>query len=84
MGSPVNLAAYVQLNAAIPNYVLMESGVTALNEIVDEPLTVIDGYVQVPDRPGIGVELREDVLSKFPYRPHKITPIMRADGAVAH
>jgi len=84
MGSPVNLAAYVQLNAAIPNYVLMESGGTILNEIVDEPLTVKDGYVQVPDRPGIGIELREDILSKFPYRPHKITPITRADGAVAH
>ena len=29
MGSPVNLAAYVQLDAAIPNYSLMESGSTA-------------------------------------------------------
>ena len=38
----------------------------------------------VPDRPGIGVELREDRLSKFPYRPHKITASFRADGAVAH
>lgn len=84
MGSPVNLAAYVQLNAAIPNYALMESGSTALNEIVDTPLIVKDGYVQVPDRPGIGIELREDILSKYPYRPHKITPITRADGAVAH
>ncbi|MCL6641654.1 MAG: hypothetical protein K6T92_09830 [Candidatus Rokubacteria bacterium] len=84
MGSPVNLAAYVQLDAAIPNYALMESGSDALNEIVAEPLEREGGYVIVPDRPGIGVELREDRLSKFPYRPFPIRPARRADGAVAH
>ena len=84
MGSPVNLAAYVQFDAAIPNYVLMESGSDALNEIVEEPLQRDGGYVIVPDRPGIGVELREDKLSQFPYRPHGITGAFRADGAVAH
>ena len=84
MGSPVNLAAYVQLDAAIPNYALMESGTTALNEIVDEPLVAEAGYVRVPDRPGIGVELREGKLAQFPYRPHRIAPATRADGAIAH
>ena len=38
----------------------------------------------VPDRPGIGVELREDKLAKFPYRPARIRGSFRADGAVAH
>lgn len=84
MGSPVNLAAYVQLDAAIPNYVLQESGSEALDEIVDEPLAREGGYVLVPDRPGIGVELREEKLDRFPYRPHRIGGAFRADGAVAH
>jgi galactonate dehydratase len=84
MGSPVNLAAYVQLDAAIPNYTLMESGSTALDEIIDEPLAREGGYVIVPNRPGIGVELREEKLSKFPYRPHRINAARRADGSVAH
>lgn len=86
MGSPVNLAAYVQLDAAIPNYVLMEShaAADALNEILDEPLRRDGGYVVVPDRPGIGVELRDDKLEMFPYRPHKITGSFAADGSVAH
>lgn len=84
MGSPVNLAAYVQLGAAIPNYTLMESGAAALREIVAAPLLPEGGYVAVPDRPGIGVELREDRLGQFPYRPHPIAPTLRADGAVAH
>jgi galactonate dehydratase len=84
MGGPVNLAAYVQFGAAIPNYALMESGSAALDEIVDAPLAAEGGHVAVPDRPGIGVELREDRLGKFPYRPHKIAPALRADGSVAH
>ena len=84
MGSPVNLAAYVQFAAAIPNYALMESGVTALTALVAEPLVVENGYVRVPDRPGIGVELREDRLRDYPFRPHTIATATRADGAVAH
>ncbi|MCC6629833.1 MAG: mandelate racemase/muconate lactonizing enzyme family protein [Chloroflexi bacterium] len=84
MGSPVNLAAFVQLDAAIPNYALMESGSDALNEIVDQPLQRDGGYVIVPDRPGIGVDLREEKLVQYPYRPHRITGFFRADGAVAH
>jgi galactonate dehydratase len=87
MGSPVNIAAYVQLDASIPNYVLQESlnmDQHPANEIVDEPLTLENGYVIVPDRPGIGLEIREDKLAKFPYVPRKITGNFHADGSVAH
>ena len=84
MGSPVNLAAYAQLGAAVPNYTLMERGVETMNEIVEEPLAFEGGYVIVPDRPGIGVELREDKLANFPYRGHAITGNFHADGSVAH
>jgi galactonate dehydratase len=86
MGSPVNIAAFVQLDAAIPNYVLQEShlGADALNEILVDPPRREGGFVVVPDRPGIGVELREDKLGKFPYRPHRIAGNFAADGAVAH
>ena len=86
MGSPVNLAAFVQLDAAIPNYALMEShtGADAFSEIVDQPLEREGGYVIVPDRPGIGVEINEAQLGKFPYTSRQITGSFRADGAVAH
>jgi galactonate dehydratase len=86
MGSPLNMAAFVQLDAAIPNYFLQESHTSAdfLNEILDEPLQRDGGYVVVPDRPGIGVDLLEDKLSKFPYRPYTPTGWFREDGSVAH
>jgi galactonate dehydratase len=86
MGSPVNIAAYVQLDAAIPNYFLMESHTMAdrLNDILVEPPQREGGWIVVPDRPGIGVEVREEVFEKFPYRPAPIRGNYREDGSVAH
>jgi galactonate dehydratase len=48
MGSPLNMAAYVQLDAAIPNYQLQENWEYGdrLNEILEEPLVreIEDGH----------------------------------------
>jgi galactonate dehydratase len=86
MGSPVNMAAYVQLDAAIPNYFLQEAYPAAdrLNDILEKPLQRDGGYVVVPDGPGLGIEIREEKLAKFPYRPHTIKGWFREDGSVAH
>jgi galactonate dehydratase len=86
MGSPVNVAAFVHLDAAIPNYVLMESYpyADAHNEIVDHPVVREGGYICVSDRPGIGLEILEDKLAKFPYKLKRIEGAFAADGAVAH
>lgn len=86
MGSPLNVAAFTHLDAAIPNYVLMESHTTTdvFNEIIDEPVTREGGYIRVSDRPGIGVEILEDKLDKFPFRARHNIGAVHADGAVAH
>jgi galactonate dehydratase len=86
MGSPVNMAAYIQLDAAIPNYFLQEAYPAAdrLNDILEEPLQRDGGYVIVPDRLGIGVEVREEMLARFPHRPVPITGWFHEDGSVAH
>ena len=87
MGSPVNTAAFAQFGAAIPNYVFQENNRVAdhpLNEVIDEPLKLEGGYVIVPDRPGIGVEVREDKLARFPYQPARISANLCADGCVAY
>jgi galactonate dehydratase len=87
MGSPINVAAFTHLDAAIPNYVLMESHTPAdaFNDIVDQPVTREGGYILVSDRPGIGLEIDESKLSRYPYRPNVIKGAYRhADGSVAH
>jgi len=38
-------------------------------EIFKEPLTVVDGYMQLSDKPGFGVELIDDIEKKFPWAP---------------
>lgn len=86
MGSPLNIAAFCQLDAAIPNYVLMESHTVTdvYNEIVDQPVARDGGYLLVSDRPGIGLEIVESKLDKYPYQPKKISGYFHADGSVAH
>ena len=87
MGSSVNTAAFVQLDAAIPNFCFHEYNHVddhPLNAIIDQPLTLENGYVLVPDRPGIGVEIVEEALDRFPYRPKRITAAFHEDGSVAH
>ena len=87
MGSPLNIAAFVHLDAAIPNYFLMESYTTSdvFNDIVDHPVTRQGGYILVSDRPGIGVEIDESKLAANTFRPRVIEGAYRhADGSVAH
>ncbi|MFN8524619.1 MAG: mandelate racemase/muconate lactonizing enzyme family protein [Chloroflexota bacterium] len=86
MGSPINISSYTQFAASVPNFVLMESWLPAdeFNEILENPPKREGGYIVVPDRPGIGVELREDKLAKFPRRPRPVSGHFREDGSVAH
>ena len=86
MGSLVNNAVFTQLAAAIPNYVLMESNEPEgpLHQIVHTPVRVERGYREVPDGPGIGVEIDEEALDSFPFQPPTIRGAFGADGAVAH
>jgi galactonate dehydratase len=86
MGSPVNIAAFVQFDAAIPNFVLHEAHTFAdpFNDIVDHPPVRDGGYLVVPERPGIGLDINEDALAKYPYKPHRVAGAFGADGAVAH
>lgn len=86
MGSPVNNAAFTHFAAAIPNYFLMECHphTSEQDAIVDTPYEVRNGYREVPDRPGIGVEINEDALKELPFKDREITGNFWADGGVRH
>ena len=56
------MAAGVQLAASIPNFLCQEQ--VSLGEgYIKKPFTVRDGYLDLPDRPGLGVELDENALA---------------------
>jgi L-alanine-DL-glutamate epimerase-like enolase superfamily enzyme len=68
VGSGVSLAAALHLCAAIPNFRTYEYNrlPNALREqILLTPPTFADGQLFVPDGPGLGIELDEDVIDKF-------------------
>ena len=67
---PIVAAANIQLAATLPNFLILESikewdGFHA--ELLTHPLEFSDGYTLVPDAPGLGVELNEDVARAHPY-----------------
>lgn len=79
---PVSTAACVQLAACIPNFAVQEYAHVEDDEFVKKPIELKDGYLIVPDVPGIGVELREDVMERHPYQMRKLVTKLDYDGSV--
>ncbi|ETX02233.1 MAG: hypothetical protein ETSY1_04275 [Candidatus Entotheonella factor] len=46
------------------------------------PFEVENGYIALPQGPGLGLELREEVLGRYPYRefPLRHLPTYRDEG----
>lgn len=67
-GGPVITAAAMQLDAAIPNFLIQESIYKSrgfFDQIVREPFKWEDGDLVLENRPGIGVELNETALERL-------------------
>jgi L-alanine-DL-glutamate epimerase-like enolase superfamily enzyme len=69
-GSPVATAASLQLEAAIPNFIIHEHATISLRpgnrEICKHDYQPVIGRFQVPDLPGLGIELNDDFVNKSP------------------
>ena len=68
---PIEAAANIQLAACIPNFLILE-GIKTWDgfqaDLLKTPLCWQDGYVILPDAPGIGVELNEEAARRNPYK----------------
>jgi galactonate dehydratase len=78
---PVCSAACIQLNASIPNFFIHEI-FDEFNEpwekqIVTNPVEVVNGYIDVPDRPGLGTDLNIEEIRKHPYRQENYLPLFK-------
>jgi len=83
--SPVSTAACIQLDAAIPNFALQEyTGEAAppKSDLLVEPLELVDGYLTVPTGPGLGIELNEEALNKYPVLDKVLDTPIGFDGSV--
>ena len=83
--SPVSTAACIQLDACIPNFALQEytgESEPPKSELLVEPLELIDGYLTVPEGPGLGIELNEDALLSIGEDPKVLDTPIGFDGSV--
>jgi L-alanine-DL-glutamate epimerase-like enolase superfamily enzyme len=68
--SAVNTAASIALSAITPRCLLQElkpDPNPMQHELVDEPFAQQDGFIEVPRRPGLGVEPKESVLRTYAF-----------------
>jgi galactonate dehydratase len=59
---PISLAAGLQIAASIPNFLCQEQ-VSLGDGYLKDPFRVADGYVDVPQGPGLGIELDEEAMA---------------------
>jgi galactonate dehydratase len=78
---PVANAATLQLAACCPNFSILEimySDVTWRADVTNEKLEYKDGYITIPDKPGLGIEINEEECLKHPYSVHTLRHYMGA------
>ena len=72
---PVANAATLQLAASCQNFCILEimySDVAYRKDITNEELEYSDGYIKIPDNPGLEIEINEDQCLAHPYKPHTL------------
>lgn len=77
-GGPICTMASLHVAAACPNFFILEQmeAERALRDRLGKPpLPYADGAVEIPDRPGLGVEIDPDVLSAPRHDPRPQPPI---------
>jgi galactonate dehydratase len=89
---PVATAAALHLAANLPNLSILEipgddyawSARWRDDLLVDpRPVTVRDGYLDLPVGPGLGVDLDEQAIARHPSRPRQWTVSFRAENAIS-
>ena len=76
---PISLAACLQVDACSPNFLVQEhpgnpDGGDLGVGYLKEPFVMKNGYIDVPTKPGLGVELDEDALKEKLYDGKWTTP----------
>jgi L-alanine-DL-glutamate epimerase-like enolase superfamily enzyme len=64
----INTAAAMQLLAAAPNGIVLElkpDPSPLQDELIETPICQVAGYVEVPDRPGLGIEVDDSTLVRY-------------------
>lgn len=80
---PVAEYAAIHVLAAIPNALILErvhDDVPVRYDVTLPHIETIDGHIEVPDRPGLGVDIDEDVVLAHPSKGNTSRPGTEGDG----
>ncbi|MCI0421626.1 MAG: galactonate dehydratase [Acidobacteria bacterium] len=82
---PVATTVNVHFAASTPNFLILEyhpDDSAPRKDLLKEPLMVKDGYIPLPNKPGLGIELNEEAFRHYPPKPWRRGFAYRADGSV--
>lgn len=83
---PIATAAAIHFDFATPNFLIQEairSDVPWRDEVVINPVEVVNGQVALPTRSGLGIEVNEAEAAKHPFQPEILMQPFHRDGSVA-
>ena len=83
---PLAGAVNVHFAAATTNFLVLEyrpHDTGRWRELVKEPWAPVDGYLDIPDVPGWGLEVDEDALRRYSYAPWRRGDPRRSDDSPA-
>ena len=83
---PVATAASVHACATIPNFLILEHvhRCPLFDEVQIEPMEMGHGGYDLPTRPGLGVDLNEEVIAANPHKDRPVIQAFLADGTPTH
>jgi len=83
---PVATAVNVHFAASTSNFIILEytpDDTGPRREVVKEPIRLVKGYLEIPESPGLGVELDERAAARYPAQPWHRPFNLREDGSLA-
>ncbi|MEJ5996543.1 galactonate dehydratase [Pedobacter sp. Du54] len=86
---PIAGTAAIHYDTAIPNFVIQEKmdAVPWFYDIVEGQPLCSNGYVSAPKRPGLGIEVNEELAKKYPFKQEPVKVIQAAtidDGTIVN
>lgn len=84
---PISTAACIQMDAAIPNFMIQEVAsyeynAPWVNKFVTKQTEIKNGYALLPKEPGLGIALNEEEVLKHPYRGIDLPRIYEEDSSI--
>ena len=84
VGGPICLAATLHADAVVNNFLIQEiphAFFAQYGQYVEHDWVIKNGYINVPDRPGLGIEVKESDIANLTYEALPYRQYRHADGS---